>query len=192
MSGILPPAVEQSKIWKSAQAIEEYFESGGSADDTTAAGQPLLYMVLTSGTGHRIERGVRAVLAGRPRNVDARWFGRTPLHKAVGASLTNLYSQLEIIDMLLDAGADIDARTSGPSAGRAGHTPLMLAAANDLPRAAEALLDQGADPYVRDQAWLVVWKGWASLGLSPSRTSRPRSGSGTAAVADARWAVTIQ
>ena len=30
-----------------------------------------------------------------------------------------------------------------------GYTPLMLAAAVDLPRAAKALLDQTADPYVR-------------------------------------------
>ena len=128
MSGILPEDVEDAASRASSLAIAEYFKSGGSADDTSAGGKSLLHLVLSAMIGHRLETGVRAVLAGRPRNVDARWFGRTPLHKAVGASLTNLYSQLEIIDMLLDAGADIDARTSGPSAGRAGHTPLMLAA----------------------------------------------------------------
>ena len=70
MSGILPPAIEQSKIWKSAQAIEEYFEAGGSADDTSAEGQPLLHLVQSAMIGHRHAPAVRAVLAGGPRNVD--------------------------------------------------------------------------------------------------------------------------
>ena len=74
MSGVLPPDVEYSASRASTQAIAEYFEAGGSADDTSAEGQSLLHLVLSSMSGHRIERAVRTVLDGGPRNVDARWF----------------------------------------------------------------------------------------------------------------------
>ena len=169
MSGILPPAVEQSKIWKSAQAIEEYFEAGGSADDTSANGRPLLHMVLTSGAGHRIERGVHAVLDGGPRNVDARWLGRTPLHVTVASHLgPALSSNLRIIAMLIDAGADVDARDEGDvdawewdeswdesdsdeGAPRARQTPLMLAAQSCRKYASmRLLLSRGARLDLRD------------------------------------------
>ena len=74
MSGILPADVFQAFNTGSTQAIAEYFEAGGSADDTSAEGQSLLHLVLSSMSGHRIERAVRTVLDGGPRNVDARWF----------------------------------------------------------------------------------------------------------------------
>ena len=122
MSGILPPDVAYAAGRASSLAIAEYFKSGGSADDS-ADGKSLLHLVLSAMIGHRLKSGVRAVLDGGPRDVDARWHGRTPLHKAVGHSCTNVYSQLEIIAMLIEAGAAIDARDTFT-----GQTPLMLAA----------------------------------------------------------------
>ena len=70
MSGILPPDVEYAVSRASSQAIAEYFEAGGSADDTSAEGQPLLHLVQSAMIGHRHAPAVRAVLAGGPRNVD--------------------------------------------------------------------------------------------------------------------------
>ena len=73
MSGILPPDVEYAVSRASSQAIAEYFEAGGSADDTSAEGEPLLHLVQSAMIGHRHAPAVRAVLAGGPRNVDVLW-----------------------------------------------------------------------------------------------------------------------
>ena len=125
MSGVLPPDVEYSASRASTQAIAEYFEAGGSADDTSAEGQPLLHLVQSAMVGHRHAPAVRAVLDGGPRNVDAHWLGWTPLHRATSKTLTSLSKQLEIITMLVEAGADVNARNE-----RSGRTPLLLAAAH--------------------------------------------------------------
>ena len=73
MSGVLPPDVEYAASRASTQAIAKYFEAGGSADDTSAEGQPLLHLVQSAMVGHRHAPAVRAVLDGGPRNVDAHW-----------------------------------------------------------------------------------------------------------------------
>ena len=125
MSGLLPPDVEYAASRASTQAIAEYFEAGGSADDTSAEGQPLLHLVQSALVGHRHAPAVRAVLDGGPRNVDAHWLGWTPLHRATAKTLTSLSRQLDIITMLVEAGADVNARTE-----RSGRTPLLLAAAH--------------------------------------------------------------
>ena len=125
MSGILPPDVEYAVSRASSQAIVEYFESGGSADDTSAEGQPLLHLVQSALVGHRHAPAVRAVLDGGPRNVDAHWLGWTPLHRATSKTLTSLSNQLDLITMLVEAGADVNARNE-----RSGRTPLLLAAAH--------------------------------------------------------------
>ena len=125
MSGILPPNIEYAASRASTQAIAEYFEAGGSADDTSAEGQPLLHLVQSALVGHRHAPAVRAVLDGGPRNVDAHWLGWTPLHRATSKTLTSLSKQLDIITMLVEAGADVNARNE-----RSGRTPLLLAAAH--------------------------------------------------------------
>ena len=112
MDGILPPDVEHAAKQARSQAIAEYFEASGSADDTSAEGQPLLHLVQSAMIGHRHAPAVRAVLAGGPRNVDVLWFGWTPLHRATSRSLTSLSKQLDIITMLVEAGADVNARIS--------------------------------------------------------------------------------
>ena len=125
MDGILPPDVEHAAKQARSQAIAEYFEAGGSADDTSAEGQPLLHLVQSAMVGHRHAPAVRAVLDGGPRNVDAHWLGWTPLHRATAKTLTSLSRQLDIITMLVEAGADVNARNE-----RSGRTPLLLAAAH--------------------------------------------------------------
>ena len=125
MDGILPPDVEQAAKQARSQAIAEYFEASGSADDTSAEGQPLLHLVQSALVGHRHAPAVRAVLDGGPRNVDAHWLGWTPLHRATAKTLTSLSKQLDIITMLVEAGADVNARNQ-----RSGRTPLLLAAAH--------------------------------------------------------------
>ena len=125
MDGILPPDVEHAAKQARSQAIAEYFEASGSADDTSAEGQPLLHLVQSALVGHRHAPAVRAVLDGGPRNVDAHWLGWTPLHRATAKTLTSLSKQLDIITMLVEAGADVNARNE-----RSGRTPLLLAAAH--------------------------------------------------------------
>ena len=125
MDGILPPDVEHAAKQARSQAIAEYFEASGSADDTSAEGQPLLHLVQSALVGHRHAPAVRAVLDGGPRNVDAHWLGWTPLHRATAKTLTSLSKQLDIITMLVEAGADVNARNQ-----RSGRTPLLLAAAH--------------------------------------------------------------
>ena len=188
MSGVLPPEVEQAVSRASTQAIAEYFEAGGSADDTSEGGRPLLHMVLSSGTGHRIERGVRAVLAGGPRNVDARWFGRTPLHATVASHLgPDTYGNLRIIAMLIDAGADVDARDerdvdvfhewdesdSDERAPRTRQTPLMLAAQSSRKYdSMRFLLSRGARLDLRDNTGADVAAIMAADGRPDGRKFR--------------------
>ena len=128
MSGVFPPDVGYAASRASTQAIAKYFEAGGSADDTSAEGQPLLHLVQSAMIGHRHAPAVRAVLAGGPRNVDVLWLGWTSLHRATSKTLTSLSKQLEIITMLVEAGADVNARNE-----RSGRTPLLLAAAHTGP-----------------------------------------------------------
>jgi ankyrin repeat protein len=62
--------------------------------------------------------------------------GYTPLHHAVRNGW------FEMVRLLLDAGADINARQPGAK----GITPLAVATAGASPRMAEFLLQFGADP----------------------------------------------
>ena len=71
MSGILPPDVAYKASRAQSQAIAEYLGAGGSADDTSTEGIPLLHLVLSASRkyglviGDRLEGAVRAVLRGR-------------------------------------------------------------------------------------------------------------------------------
>jgi ankyrin repeat protein len=61
----------------------------------------------------------------------------TPLHSAAAAG------QLEVIEVLLAAGADVNAVQHG------GYTPLLEAAATGRAELVETLLERGADPAAR-------------------------------------------
>ena len=75
----------------------------------------------------------RCIAAGA--NIEARGgeYGETPLHWAAAGGIP------EIVAALLDAGADLEART------RDGWTPLHLAAEHGTPETVATLLDAGAD-----------------------------------------------
>jgi len=80
-------------------------------------------------------------LLERGAEVDARgrgWMTGTPLHSAASAS------HVEILRMLLDAGADPNARQSGA------WTPLHSAARNGNAECVALLLAHGADPIARN------------------------------------------
>lgn len=80
---------------------------------------------------------VRALLAEDPSLANARgWKGFTPLHGAVGDIHTP-----EMTELLLDAGADVNARND------AGIAPLHLAGS---PQLADILVRRGADLNLRD------------------------------------------
>jgi Ankyrin repeats (3 copies)/F-box domain/Ankyrin repeat len=65
--------------------------------------------------------------------------GETPLHLAVYAGNMN------IVEQLLDYGADIDARNTD------GETPLIYAARKSMPALVRLLLQRGADPSIEDR-----------------------------------------
>jgi ankyrin repeat protein len=82
--------------------------------------------------------GVRALLAADPSLVNARgWLGFVPLHGAVGDIHTP-----EMTELLLDAGADVNAQND------VGIAPLHLAGS---PQLADILVRRGADLNLRDE-----------------------------------------
>jgi uncharacterized protein len=82
---------------------------------------------------------VRKLIA---RDADVNKTGWTPLHYAATAS------QLEIIQLLLDEHAYIDAESPNKS------TPLMMAAHYGTTQAVKLLLEAGADPTLRNELGL--------------------------------------
>ena len=81
--------------------------------------------------------------------------GRTPLHYVVIAE------SVEIATLLLDAGADVDARDEA----HAGNTPLAEAAGRCGPQIAEVLKVNGADPTI---------PGWMQLSALDRASGRKR------------------
>lgn len=69
----------------------------------------------------------------------------TPLHDAANAS------DLEILEALIDAGAEVDARC------RAGWTPLMRACHQGWAEGARALLDSGASLHLENDDGYTAW-----------------------------------
>ena len=92
---------------------------------------------------------VREVVAREPNLASARLTGpnggsETPLH--VVAGWPGYYPNgPQIALLLIEAGADVDARTTGRDAADPGETPLHWAASNDDVDVARALIDGGAD-----------------------------------------------
>ena len=75
--------------------------------------------------------------------------GRTPPHNAADSADSPC-----VIAVLLDAGADIEAREYR------GMTPLHVAADEGVPAVVAALLDAGADPKALDERERTPWD-WA-------------------------------
>jgi ankyrin repeat protein len=115
---------------------------------TARLGDRALVHVLTDWPGHRPHGpATLAVLVAAGADVNARFAGshtETPLHWAASND------DVELLDALLDAGADIDAM----GAVIAGGTPLDDAGAFGQWRAAHRLVERGARTTIQDAAAL--------------------------------------
>ena len=80
-----------------------------------------------------------------PKAHEINWIGGTPLHWASER-------HADIIQLLIDAGADVNARVLRPGSGHEGGTPLHWCARqrDDCGEAIEALLKNGAGPTLLD------------------------------------------
>lgn len=106
------------------------------------AGLSLLDEVVRGDAGR-----VKALIeAGADVNVPGEWLGYTPLHWAAAGG------HVDVIKLLLDNGAHVDARTTPipPLMAKTQLTPLHLAARSDRLGAVEALLEAGAEVNARD------------------------------------------
>lgn len=129
-------------IYAGQKAIFEWLlERGASVDlfEATALG--------------KVEK-VRDLLAKDPsRSAAYSHDGWTPLH------LASFFGHREVVDLLLEHGAPIDARSKSERFAR-DNTPLHAAAANLQTGVAELLIERGADVNARDGS------GFTPLGLA--------------------------
>jgi ankyrin repeat protein len=106
------------------------------------------------------------------RQADVNKTGWTPLHYAATRG------HLDIMRMLLEAHAYIDAESPN------GTTPLMMAAHYGTPQAVRLLLDEGADPTLKNQLGLSAIDfaqraNRADVTAAIAAAIRQRSGKGT-------------
>merc|ERR1712194_287042 len=88
--------------------------------------------------------------------------GATPLTAAVLAAFPGCPGSLNMVPILLGAGADVD------KAGYAGVTPLVCAAMTGRLDLVQVLRDAGADMDKQDQ------KGWTPLGIAINQMGTPQ------------------
>ncbi|KAI8463137.1 MAG: ankyrin repeat-containing domain protein [Monoraphidium minutum] len=136
---------------------------------------PPTLLLAASGAGHA--RSVAALLRA---GADARLpggSGQQALHAAAKEG------RVEVMRLLLAAGARVDART-----GTTGATPLWLAAAGGHGEAVRVLLEAGADPAARDrEEGMTTLHAAARAGSAPAATAllaHPRGGGALAAARD--------
>ena len=123
-----------------AKLVKELIAKGADVNETNAEGTSVLALACAA----RQEEIVQALLAaGADPNRDRRF---PPLDVATG------YGRLDIVEMLLAAGAGVNARDAD------GGTALMSAAADGNPELVSMLLDAGADPDAEDdQGHSALW-----------------------------------
>lgn len=123
----------RNKCWAAVRALAEL--RGTRLDAANATGSTAMMYASLHG-----ELGVVEFLVGRKAEVNRP--GWTPLHFAAANG------HVDVIRFLLEHHAYIDAESPN------GTTPLMMAARQAHPTAAQLLLDEGADPTPRNQAGL--------------------------------------
>jgi uncharacterized protein len=153
-------------------------------DDDPAGTSRTLLHVATDWPGHFPNGAATvALLVEAGAEVNARFNGphqETPLHWAASSN------DVEVLDALIDAGADIEA-TGGVIAGG---TPLTDARAFGQWQAAQRLVERGAQTTIDDAATLGCWIACSGTSPAPRRQRRRRSTapSGVPATADSRGA----
>ena len=119
--------------------------------------------------GYRVEIAKLLIAAGAGANAAGDHRGRAPLHYAADGDLENPdwdpKRQVAMIQLLLDAGADIHAQDKN------GATPLHRAVRTRCAAAVKCLLDAGADATIRN------FPGSTAFHLAVQNTGRGGSGS---------------
>jgi uncharacterized protein len=123
----------RNKSWAAVRALAEL--RGTRLDVANGSGSTAMMYASLHG-----ELGLVEFLVGRKAEVNRP--GWTPLHFAAANG------HVDVIRFLLEHHAYIDAESPN------GTTPLMMAARQSHPTAAQLLLDEGADPTPRNQAGL--------------------------------------
>lgn len=130
-------ALHMVVVSNQTEVLQKLLAMGADPDVRDASGwTPLMSAALLGRVeASRILAGHSSDLSGVGDN------GWSPLHFAInGLESVEEETQLRIIEILLQAGADPDVQD------RHGATPLFLAAMDMRPRTVRALLDAGADP----------------------------------------------
>lgn len=91
---------------------------------------------------HRLHAAVRS---GHPDAIDAALASGVDINRTAALELAILSEQDEIVDLLIDRGADVNCPGLG------GDPPLAVAARRGKPELMQRLLERGADADMRDQ-----------------------------------------
>ena len=153
------PALAQRRVTE-----KSYFDS--EAPHWIYSGDTVLHL---AAAGHRVEIARMLLAAGAdPLSAGSRR-GSQPLHYAADGCLQsphwNAKRQVEMIRLLLNAGANIDAQDKN------GATPLHRAVRTRCAAAVNCLLDAGANPAIRNKP------GSTAFHLAVQNTGRGGSGS---------------
>jgi len=126
---------QQSVPAPEAKPVEPVVEAAQPKPPTTKAPNISIHEAFKAGN---IEAVKQHLAAGTDVNAKGPNAGLTPLHRAA------YYGLKEIVELLLDKGADVNAKEE------VGWTPLHYAAAMSHKAIAELLLDKGADVNAKD------------------------------------------
>jgi uncharacterized protein len=129
--------VADAAMAQDATAVRALLKQGADVNAAQGDGMTALHWAAMHGD---LELAQMLMYAGANPRAATRLNGYTPLF------LASREGQASIVEALLKAGVDADARSS------TGSTPLMLAAASGNVEAVRRLLDTGADPKIKETA----------------------------------------
>ena len=122
-----------------AEIVQVLLKLGAKADHVDNHGHTPLQVASENGHSHIVNFLLDPSVKHKP-NVDAAdTYGQTALFLAVGAPSNDHSRYIAVIKALIDAGANVDAKT------KYGVTPIMKASAKGHEHIVQVLLDAGAD-----------------------------------------------